>query len=426
RQRYWGEPFPIVHTDDGEVIALDDAALPVVLPPVDEFKPSPDGKPPLGRASPDWLRIKLKDGRMATRELNTMPQWAGSCWYYLRFIDPKNKTAFVDAALEKHWMPVDLYVGGVEHAVLHLLYARFWHKVLFDIGVVSTSEPFAKLFNQGMILAYSYKDAAGKYYGVDDVEERDGKWYAKGGDVVLDTQIEKMSKSKYNVVNPDDVIRDYGADALRLYELFMGPLEQVKPWQMAGVEGVSRFLARTWRLCVDEETDQVSGRITDAAASSEPEIEKQLHRTIKKVKEDSEALRFNTAISAMMTFVNEATAAKTLPRSVASTFMQVLAPYAPHLAEELWQRLGGQGLVCQTAWPAHDEKLCVDDTVTLGVQVNGKRRDEITVARSAGDDEVIKAALASAAVQRFMEGKPAKKTIVVKKGGAPALVNVVV
>jgi leucyl-tRNA synthetase len=422
RQRYWGEPFPIVHTDDGEVVALGEDQLPVTLPPIDEYKPTGDGKPPLGRAGPEWGRVQLKDGRWATRELNTMPQWAGSCWYYLRYIDAKNDKAAWATDLEKYWMPVDLYVGGVEHAVLHLLYARFWHKVLFDCGLVSTKEPFQKLFNQGMILAYSYQDAAGKYYEYKDVEEKDGKAFSKSTGKELRSQVEKMSKSKYNVVNPDDVIQDYGADSLRLYELFMGPLEQVKPWQMAGVEGVSRFLARAWRLIVDEETNKLSAKIVDAPSSSEPELEKLLHKTIKKVKEDTEGLRFNTAISQMMTFVNEATSAKTLPKSIATTFCQVLSPYAPHIAEELWERLGQAGLVCQEAWPAHDDRLTVDDTVTLGVQVNGKRRDEISVPKDADDKTCEAVALASPTVQKFMEGKPAKKVIVVKG----RLVNIVV
>jgi leucyl-tRNA synthetase len=425
RQRYWGEPFPILHTDDGEVVAVDEAELPVALPPIDEFKPTDDGRPPLGRASSDWLRVKLKDGRMATRELNTMPQWAGSCWYYLRYIDPKNPKAAWDRELENYWMPVDLYVGGVEHAVLHLLYARFWHKVLFDCGLVSTKEPFQKLFNQGMILAYSYQDEAGKYVSpgeAKDVDFQKGTATHAASAKKLVVQVEKMSKSKLNVVDPLDVIADYGADALRLYELFMGPLEQVKPWQMAGVEGVSRFLARAWRLVVDEETGGLAKKVVDAPAASEAALHKLLHKTLKKVKEDTEGMRFNTAISAMMSFVNEATSAATLPKELLRTFCQVLSPYASHLAEELWERLGGQGLVCQTGWPAHDDALCVDDTVSLGVQVNGKRRDEISVPTGASDDEVQAIALASPTVQKFMEGKPAKKVIVVKG----RLVNIVV
>ena len=423
RQRYWGEPFPILHTEDGEILAVDEAELPVTLPPVDEFKPTSDGQPPLGRAGEDWRVVTLKDGRKATRELNTMPQWAGSCWYYLRYIDPKNTDAAWNQALEKFWMPVDLYVGGVEHAVLHLLYARFWHKVLFDCGLVSTKEPFQKLFNQGMILAYSYQLPEKKYWSPDDVEERqDGNAYLKSNGEKVIKIVEKMSKSKYNVVNPDDVINDYGADALRLYELFMGPLEQVKPWQMAGVEGVSRFLGRCWRLVVDEETGGLQKKVTDGDASSAPALERLLHRTIKKVHDDTEALRFNTAISQMMMFVNDATSAESLPKPLLRTFCQVLSPYASHLAEELWHRLGGQGLVCQRSWPIHDEALCVDDTITLAVQVNGKRRDEIAVRADADDDSVKAAALASETVQKFMEGKPAKKVIVVKG----RLVNIVV
>jgi leucyl-tRNA synthetase len=426
RQRYWGEPFPIVHTDDGEVVALPESELPVELPMIHEFKPTDDGRQPLGRAPESWLRVKLPDGRMATRELNTMPQWAGSCWYYLRYIDPRNDKALVDKELEKFWMPVDLYIGGVEHAVLHLLYARFWHKVLFDIGAVSTKEPFQKLFNQGMILAYSYQHPEKKYWYPQDVEERpDGKTVLKQGGAEVIKQIEKMSKSKNNVVNPDDVIKDYGADALRLYELFMGPLEQVKPWQMAGVEGVSRFLARAWRLVVDEETSALNAKVSDGA--TDEALSKSLHKTIKKVKEDTEALRFNTAISTMMEFVNECTGAKALPKDVLVTFTKVLAPYAPHIAEELWSRLGQQGLVSMQPWPVHDEKLVVDSTVTIGVQVAGKTRGEITVAKDADEASCTAAALANESVKKFMDGKPAKKVIVIKdKAGAPKIVNVVV
>jgi leucyl-tRNA synthetase len=412
RQRYWGEPFPVVHTDDGEIVFLAPEDLPVELPAIDEYKPTSDGRPPLARAPESWLRVRLKDGRMGTRETNTMPQWAGSCWYYLRYIDPKNTSLLVGKQLEQYWMPVDLYVGGVEHAVLHLLYARFWHKVLFDAGVVSTTEPFFKLFNQGMILAHSFTDAKGKYFDpadATDIDSGKGKAKSKSTGVELNVQIEKMSKSRFNVVSPDDVVRDYGADSLRLYELFMGPLEQVKPWQMAGVEGVARFLARTWRLVVDEETDAL--RVSDTRDDA---LMKSLHKTIKKVKDDTEALRFNTAIAQMMTFVNEATHVKALPRDIMLTFCKLLSPYAPHIAEELWARLGQQGLVCTQPWPAHDDKLLVDDRVTLGVQVNGKRRDEIVVPKDADDATVTAAALASPAVQKFMEGKPAKKVIVVK------------
>ena len=423
RQRYWGEPFPILHADDGEIIAVDEADLPVTLPPIDEYKPTGDGRPPLGRAGEAWLRVQLPDGRMATRELNTMPQWAGSCWYYLRYIDPKNTTESWSKQLENYWMPVDLYVGGVEHAVLHLLYARFWHKVLFDCGLVSTKEPFQKLFNQGMILAYSYQLPEKKYWTPEEVDERpDGKAYLKTTGEEVIKQIEKMSKSRFNVVSPDDVVAEYGADALRLYELFMGPLEQVKPWQMAGVEGVSRFLGRAWRLVVNEEDGSLSKKVTDEPSSSAPALEKLLHKTIKKVVDDTEAMRFNTAISQMMTFVNEATSAPTVPRAILLRFCEVLSPYAAHIAEELWQRLGGTGLVCQRDWPQHDDALVHDDAITLGVQVNGKRRDEILVPTDADDDVVKAMALASPTVQKFMEGKEAKKVIVVKG----RLVNIVV
>jgi leucyl-tRNA synthetase len=420
RQRYWGEPFPVLHAEDGEVIPLDYDDLPVELPPVDEYKPTTDGRPPLARADEDWLEVTLPDGRKATRETNTMPQWAGSCWYYLRYLDPHNEGLPFGAEAEKYWMPVDLYIGGVEHAVLHLLYARFWHKVLYDCGLVSTVEPFQKLFNQGMILAYSYQDAQGKYYHPSDVSERDERFFAD--DVELETQVEKMSKSKLNVVNPDDVIGEYGADAMRLYELFMGPLEQQKPWQTTGVEGVYRFLQRTWRLIVDEHEGELAARLTDAAPDSEPALEKVLHRTIKKVQEDTEGLQMNTAISQMMIFVNEATQAKSLPKETASTFLRVLSPYAPHLCEELWSRLGMEGLVAHADWPDYDAALCVDDTITLVVQVNGKKRDELEVPKDADREELERLALASERTQRFLEGKEPRKVIVVPG----RLVNIVV
>jgi leucyl-tRNA synthetase len=422
RQRYWGEPFPMAHTEDAEVVPIPEAMLPVELPEVDEYKPTQDGRPPLARADQSWSQITLPDGRKATRETNTMPQWAGSCWYYLRYIDPTNTEAPFDSALEKYWMPVDLYIGGVEHAVLHLLYARFWHKVLYDVGVVSTKEPFQKLFNQGMILAFSYQDEQGKYYGPDDVEEKDGKPFAKSTGRALKSQIEKMSKSKLNVFSPDDVIDQYGADAMRLYELFMGPLDQVKPWQMEGVDGVYRFLTRVWRLMVNTDNGEPAAKLTDAAPESEPELWKRLHQTTKKVKEDTLALRFNTAISQMMIFANEATSAKTLPKEIAIRFVQVVAPYAPHLAEELWQRLGQTGFVSLADWPEHDEKLCVEDEVTIVIQVNGKKRDELKVSVTTPKDEIEKMALASEKTQKFLEGKSPRKVIVVPK----RLVNIVV
>ncbi|MEM8933750.1 MAG: class I tRNA ligase family protein, partial [Acidobacteriota bacterium] len=424
RQRYWGEPFPIAHLYDGSVVALDESSLPVELPPIDEYRPTADGRPPLARADDQWLRITLPDGRTGVRETNTMPQWAGSCWYYLRYLDPHNTEKPWDPELEQYWLPVDLYVGGVEHAVLHLLYARFWHKVLYDCGLVASKEPFQQLFNQGMILATSYRDEAGKYWHRDDIEKRGDAFFAPGGDDALSIQVEKMGKSKLNGVDPMEVIEDYGADAVRLYELFMGPLEQTKPWQMEGVEGIYRFLGRVWRLVVHHETGELSEKLNDAPASSEPALEKVLHKTLKKVHDDTTGLRFNTAISQMMVFTNEATSAKTLPRSIVRPFLMALAPYAPHLAEELWDRLGwsGDGFVVQQPWPEHDEALCTEDTITVIVQVNGKLRDRIDVAKGTAKDELERLAFASEKAQRFIDGKTPRKVIVVPD----RLVNIVV
>ncbi len=413
RQRYWGEPFPIVRLEDGSVAPVPEDQLPVELPPIDEYRPTADGRPPLARAGDDWLAVTLPDGRVGVRETNTMPQWAGSCWYYLRYIDPNNDREPWARDLEKYWMPVDLYVGGVEHAVLHLLYARFWHKVLYDCGLVSTVEPFQRLFNQGMILAYSYKDERGKYYNPSEVDERDGGFFAKESGDKLATQIEKMSKSRYNVVSPDDVIAKYGADAMRLYELFMGPLEQVKPWQMSGVEGVYRFLQRVWRLVVDEKSGGLTERLTDAPASSEPELQRSAHVTIKKVLEDTENLRFNTAIAQMMTFVNDATSAATLPRETVRDFLRTLSPYAPHICEELWSRLGEAELIATVDWPPHDEALCVEDTIEWIVQINGKKRDSVRARRDISKQEIEKLALASEGAERTLQGRTPKKIIVV-------------
>jgi leucyl-tRNA synthetase len=413
RQRYWGEPIPVVWLDDGTAMPIPPEQLPVELPSIDEYRPTDDGKPPLARAGDDWLMVKLPDGRVGVRETNTMPQWAGSCWYYLRFLDPHNDREPWSRGAEHYWMPVDLYVGGVEHAVLHLLYARFWHKVLFDCGLVHTKEPFQRLFNQGMILAYSYQDARGKYHHPTDVDERDGVAVLRRTGERLVSQVEKMSKSKLNVVSPDEVIDQYGADAMRLYELFMGPLDQVKPWQMSGVEGVSRFLQRVWRLVVDERTGELTERLCDAPAESEPALNRALHRTIEKVIEDTEALRFNTAIAQMMIFVNEATGSATLPRPIVQTFLRVLGPYAPHVGEELWARLGGTDLLAHAPWPAHDAALCAEDTLELAVQVNGKRRDSITVPRDADRALIERLALASASVVRSLEGRVPRKVIVV-------------
>ncbi len=422
RQRYWGEPFPMVILDDGEALPLPIDQLPVELPPVDEYRPTEDGQPPLARAGDEWLMVELPDGRRGVRETNTMPQWAGSCWYYLRFTDAHNTEQAWDPELEKYWLPVDLYVGGVEHAVLHLLYARFWHKVLYDCGLVASKEPFQRLFNQGMILAASYRDQDGRYHRRDEVEERAGGFFTSDDERPLDVQVERMGKSKMNGVDPMEVIAEYGADSIRLYELFMGPLEQTKPWAMEGLDGIFRFLSRVWRLAVDERSATVSAKVVDAPATSAEALNRLLHKTVKKVREDTESLRFNTAIAQMMVFVNEATSAEAVPREILMTFLKALAPYAPHLAEEAWQRLGGEGLLAQASWPEHDEALCVEDLVTVVVQVNGKLRDRLEVACGTDREELERLALASEAAQRFIDGKTPKKVIVVPD----RLVNVVV
>ena len=433
RQRYWGEPFPVLHVleDDGEptgeILPVPPEDLPVELPEVDEFKPTADGRPPLARAGDDWLIVTLPDGRKARRETNTMPQWAGSCWYFLRYIDPKNTEAPWSRELERYWMPVDLYIGGVEHAVLHLLYARFWQKVLYDAGLVSTSEPFARLFNQGMILAYSYRDEGGKYHHPDTVDWRDDRVFLAGTDEPLEARVEKMSKSKLNVANPDDVIERWGADSLRLHELFMGPLHQQKPWQTKDVDGVHRFLQRTWRLVVDERTGELADRIGGDGAAAAPsegtaELNRLLHKTIRKVGEDIDSLDMNTAISQMMIWVNAATAAEQVPRRSLEAFLRILSPFAPHLAEELWSRLGCEGLICHQEWPVYDDALVVDETINVVIQVMGKKRDVLQVPAEADRATLEQLALASDNARRFMDGKEPRKVIVVPG----RLVNIVV
>jgi leucyl-tRNA synthetase len=405
RQRYWGEPFPIVHTADGEVYAIDASELPLTLPHIDAYKPTEDGQPPLARAGA-WLNT-THEGKPATRETNTMPQWAGSCWYYLRYMDPKNDQAPFSAEAENYWGPVDMYIGGVEHAVLHLLYARFWHKVLFDCGLVHTKEPFKALFNQGMILAYSYQDARGKYYLPTEVEQRGEAWFVKGSDTPVHTQIEKMSKSKKNVEDPLEIVAHYGADALRTYEMFMGPLEQVKPWQTSGCEGVYRFLGRVWRLFVDQKT----GEIKPFGPPREA-VTRALHIAIEETTEGIAALKFNTPISKMMEMVNAA-GGQLLPREEAEAFLLILSPYAPHLSEELWSKLGHDHTLAEEPWPACDPAALVEDAVEIAVQVMGKLRGTISVAHDAGKDTVLALAEANPNVARHLEGKTIIKAIFV-------------
>ena len=423
RQRYWGEPFPTVHLEDGTIMALPESELPVELPPIDEYKPTTGGEPPLARASDDWLMVSLPDGRKGVRETNTMPQWAGSCWYYLRYMDPQNTLEPWSAEAERYWMPVDLYVGGAEHAVLHLLYARFWHKVLYDCGLVSTKEPFQKLFNQGMILAYSYQDDNGKYYSPKEVEERDAEWLVKSSGVRANTQIEKMSKSRFNIVTTEEAIDAYGADALRLYELFIGPLSVSAPWQTRGVDGVYRFLQRVWRLVIDEDTGELNTKLTDAPIDSDLELWKVLNQAIKDVTEDTESIdKMNTAISHMMVFVNAATQAESAPKEVVKTFLRLLAPYAPHIAEELWARLGEAALIAHASWPICDPEALKREEVTIVVQVNGKLRGRVQLAVDASNEEAEAAALADKRVQNHVADKTVRKVIVVPN----RLVNIVV
>jgi len=386
RQRYWGEPIPILHLEDGTMKPVPESELPLLLPDVDEIRPSGTGESPLANVT-DWVNVvDPETGMKARRETNTMPQWAGSCWYYLRFIDPHNDRELCSKEAQERWLPVDLYIGGAEHAVLHLLYARFWHKVLYDIGVVSTKEPFHKLVNQGMIL----------------------------GD-----NGEKMSKSRGNVINPDDIVREYGADTLRMYEMFMGPLEQTKPWNTNGVEGVYRFLNRVWRLFMTEEGTLQDKIKPDGGTDA---FKRTWHRTIKKLTEDYEALRFNTAISQMMIFVNEAYKQETLPLEGMKHFVQLLSPIAPHIAEELWEKLGGSGSVSYVPWPSYDEAWTVDDEVEIVVQVNGKIVDRANVAADADEKALEALATSLEKVQEAMTGKQIRKVIAVKG----KLVNIVV
>ncbi|MEP1152064.1 MAG: leucine--tRNA ligase [Balneola sp.] len=422
RQRYWGEPFPIIHVD-GEAKAIPESELPLTLPEVEKYEPTGNGEPPLANAT-DWIKTKDPEtGKDALRETNTMPQWAGSCWYYLRYISPDFDGGPVNPDYEKYWMPVDLYIGGAEHAVLHLLYARFWHKVLYDIGVLSTKEPFQKLVNQGMILGeMEYTSQDGKRLSDDEVEKKGEGFVEKSTGAKVEARAHKMSKSRGNVINPDNIIAQYGADSLRLYEMFMGPLEQVKPWSTKGVEGVNRFLNRAWRLLIDEETGSLGSNILDI----EPEKEqlKVLHEAIKKVSEDIEALRFNTAISALMIFVNEANQWKNIPLSVARDFVVLLSPFAPHICEELWTLLENKESIAHADWPDFNEEYLKEDSILYPIQINGKVRSNLKVpAEKAGDkDYVLSQAKSDSKIAEYLEGATIVKEIFVPN----RIVNIVI
>ncbi len=410
RQRYWGEPFPLIHLNDGSIVPLPADSLPILPPELDDYRPTPDGQPPLARAQ-DWLNTTdPKTGAPALRETNTMPQWAGSCWYYLRFIDPHNDKMLIDPEKEKYWMPVDLYVGGAEHAVLHLLYARFWHKVLYDIGVVSTKEPFQKLFNQGMILAFSYRDAQGRYFEPERVVAKDGKHIADDS-VEVSQQIEKMSKSRFNVVNPDDVVDEFGADSMRLYEMFMGPLDVTKPWQTAGVAGVRRFIERAWRIVCNDEGVVIGERIIEEAPDAA--TTRLMHTTVRIVTEDIEALRFNTAISRLMEFVNALTPMPLRPRICVDNLILLMSPFTPHVAEELWEKLGHSESIAYAPWPSFDPDLAKPAEREYAVQINGKMRHKVLADAELDAAELMSVVKADPKVVELLAGKTMVKEIAV-------------
>ena len=375
RQRYWGEPFPVFHIN-GDVEAIPEKDLPVELPEVEKYKPSKSGDPPLSNAG-DWVNVEI-DGKSGKRETNTMPQWAGSCWYFLRFVDPQNNDKPWDKDKESYWMPVDLYIGGQEHAVLHLLYARFWHHVLYDLGYVSTKEPFKKLVNQGMIL------------GEDGV---------------------KMSKSRGNVINPDEIIDKYGADSLRLFYMFLGPLEKAKPWSTSGIQGSNRFIRRVWSMLMEND-----GNLSKKISDVEPDenLTRLIHQTIKKVTNDIEALRFNTAISQMMILVNEIKELDAYPKTVVESLVLLLSPFTPHMCEELWEKLGHNDTLAYCNWPEYNEELVKENLITIAVQINGKRRAEIEVTPGINEESALALALEHDNVKKYVDGNKIKKTVLVK------------
>ena len=421
RQRYWGEPIPLVHCPDCGTVPVPEEELPLTLPEVKSYQPTGTGESPLA-AIDSWVNCKCpKCGKDAKRETNTMPQWGGSCWYYLRYLDPKNNDKFVSKEAENYWMPVDLYIGGAEHAVLHLLYARFWHKVLYDLGLVSTKEPFQRLVNQGMITSFAYQRKNKTLVPVDEVEQKDdGNWYEKATGEKLEQVVAKMSKSLKNVVNPDDEIRSYGADSVRMYEMFMGPLTMSKPWATQGIVGIHRFLEKVWVLSEKTLSDiDINGKLEDKKLVS---LRKTFTQTVKKVGDDTSSLNFNTAISQMMIFVNELSKFDAIPTAIWTDFVKILSPYAPHLGEELWEKLGNKKSIAYEAWPTYNEEFLKDDTKEIVVMVNGKLRDKFEAAPGSDDETLKTMAFDREGVKKHTDGKEVVKVIVVKD----KLVNIVV
>ncbi|MDY4131435.1 MAG: leucine--tRNA ligase [Treponema sp.] len=422
RQRYWGEPIPLVHCPCCGTVAVPESELPVKLPDVKSYQPTGTGESPLA-AIDSWVNCKCpKCGKDAKRETNTMPQWGGSCWYYLRYLDPKNNNAFCSKEAENYWMPVDLYVGGAEHAVLHLLYARFWHKVLYDCGLVSTKEPFQRLINQGLITSFAFQRKNKTLVPTDEVEEKDGKYIEKATGEEVEQIIAKMSKSLKNVVNPDEMIDQYGADSVRMYEMFMGPLTVSKPWNTQGLVGINRFLEKVWAVGEKgiNETD-ITLKIEDKALA---DLRKTYAKTVKKVTEDTDTLNFNTAISQMMIFINEASKFDSLPRAMWEGFVKMLSVYAPHIGEELWEKLGHNKSIAYEPWTTFSEEYCKEDSVKIMLSVNGKVRGsfEIDADKSSDKELLEKMALENEAAKKFIDGHEIVKKIIVPG----KLVNIVV
>ena len=412
RQRYWGEPIPLIHCPECGTVPVPDDQLPLELPEVKSYQPTGTGESPLA-AIDSWVNCTCpKCGKPAKRETNTMPQWGGSCWYYLRYLDAHNDKQFCSPESEKYWMPVDLYIGGAEHAVLHLLYARFWHKVLYDLGLVSTKEPFQRLVNQGMITSFAFQRKNKTLVPTDEVEQKeDGKYYEKATGEELEQIVAKMSKSLKNVVNPDDEIKAYGADSVRMYEMFMGPLTMSKPWSTQGIVGIHRFLEKVWAVSEKPMNDiDISGKLEDKALIS---ARKTFAQTIKKVTDDTATLNFNTAISQMMIFINEISKLPEIPKAMWSDFVKVLSPYAPHLGEELWQKLGNNNTIAYESWPVFSEDFAKDDSKTIVVMVNGKKRDTFEAPVDTDQETLKKMAFDREAVKKFTDGHEIVKTIVV-------------